>query len=213
MTTHPNPPSRRPQTAIVVALTSAVTLILAGVAVFLLARGSDHTVQGVAQTSAATRSTPAAPRQTTAKPKPAAKPKPKPAPRTTVTKTVPAPAPAPAQPPQQQAQPQQHVQSDPWAVISAYYGDVTSGAYWDAWNLLGPDFQANQGSYDQFVAGYRGTGAQYVFELGESGNQVTYYLESHNPDGTIQTYEGTATVYDGKMQHADVHQISGRPAG
>jgi len=116
---------------------------------------------------------------------------------------VPAPAPkAPAPPPQ-------HVQTDPWAVVSEYCGDVTSGSYWDAWNLLGPEFQAHEGSYDQLVAGYQGTGGQTVYEISETGNQVSYYLESNNPDGTVQSYEGTATVYDGKMQHADVHQITG----
>jgi hypothetical protein len=133
-------------------------------------------------------------------PKATATPKP---PSRTVTKTVPAPAPkAPAPPPQ-------HVQTDPWAVVSEYCGDVTSGSYWDAWNLLGPEFQAHEGSYDQFVAGYQGTGGQTVYEISETGNQVSYYLESNNPDGTVQSYEGTATVYDGKMQHADVHQITG----
>jgi hypothetical protein len=119
---------------------------------------------------------------------------------------------APPPPPPPPA-PQQYVEAEPWVVINEYYGHVTRHEYRTAWNLLGPDFQANQGSYGQFVAGYGGTGAQYVFEIGETGNEFTYYLESHNPDGTIQTYEGTATVYDGKMQHADVHQISGRPAG
>jgi hypothetical protein len=129
-------------------------------------------------------------------PKPAApKPKPKPKPRT-VTRTVVAPAPAPPQ-------------SDPWAVVSEYYGDVSSHDYWDAWNLLGPGFQASEGSYDSFVAGYAGTGGQTVREISEYGDQVTYQLESYNPDGTVQMYQGTATVYDGKMQHTNVHQTYG----
>jgi len=133
-------------------------------------------------------------RTVTATPKPP--PAPKPAPTHTVTI-------APSQPP---APP---TQSDPWAVVSEYYGDVTSHDYQDAWNLLGPQFQASLGSYDQFVAGYAGTGAQLVSETGESGDDVTYSLESDNPDGSVQLYDGAAFVSDGKIQSAHVTQIYG----
>jgi hypothetical protein len=156
-------------------------------------------------------STPTPPKTVTVAPKPASKPPPKPKPAPTKTVIVPAPAPTktvivPAPAPAQAAP-----QSDPWAVVSAYYADVTSHDYWDAWNLLGPDFQASHGSYDSFVAGYRDTGAQIVYKIGETGDQVTYQLESVNPDGTVQIYEGTATVYGGKIQHTDVHQTYGNP--
>src|SRR3954451_11260197 len=97
---------------------------------------------------AATRNTPSPVKTVTVTPKAAATPKPKPRPRPkgkTVTRTVVAAQPAPPQP---------APQADPWAVVSEYCGDVTSRDYWDAWNLLGPSFQANMGSYDSFVAGY-----------------------------------------------------------
>jgi hypothetical protein len=61
------------------------------------------------------------------------------------------------------------------------------------------------------VAGYTGTGSQDVYEVSESGDQVTYYLESDNPDGTVQYYEATGTVYDGQLQSADVTQLAGNP--
>jgi len=133
---------------------------------------------------------------------------PDPAPKTTPSPATPAPAtpsPAPAAPPTAP------VQSDPWAIVSEYYGDVTSGDYADAWNLLGPSMQAAQGGYASFTAGYSGTGSQNVYEVGESGDQVTYYLQSVNPDGTVQWYEGTATVWGGQVQSTDVTQIAGDP--
>jgi hypothetical protein len=103
------------------------------------------------------------------------------------------------------------VQSDPWAVVAAYYGDVTSGDYLDAWNLLGPGMQAGAGSYGSFAAGYTGTGSQSVTENGESGDQVNYYLESDNPDGTVQYYQGIATIYGGLIQASNVTQLAGNP--
>jgi hypothetical protein len=43
-------------------------------------------------------------------------------------------------------QPAAPAQTDPWAVVSEYYGDVTSGDYSGAWALLGPGMQASQGA-------------------------------------------------------------------
>lgn len=103
------------------------------------------------------------------------------------------------------------VQTDPWAVVSEYYGDVSSGDYASGWNLLGPSFQARQGSYQNWVAGYDGTGAQQVQEVGESGSAVSYYLTSANPDGTVQYYSGTAVVYGGLIQSTSVTQLAGNP--
>jgi hypothetical protein len=104
-------------------------------------------------------------------------------------------------------------QSDPWAVVSDYYGDVSSKDYPDAWTLWSPSMQAAQGSYNQWVAGYANTGAQSVTEISETGNQVSYYLTSSNPDGSIQWYRGFATVSNGEIQGADLTQLSGNPNG
>lgn len=71
--------------------------------------------------------------------------------------------------------------------------------------------RAQSGSYAAFVAGYAGTGAQDVYEVGESGDAVTYYLFSVNPDGSTQYYEGTAQVYGGQITSTDVTQLAGNP--
>lgn len=51
-------------------------------------------------------------------------------------------------------------QQDAWALVTEYYGDVTSRDYADAWALLAPGVTGQ--TYQQFVAGYQGTGAQDV---------------------------------------------------
>ena len=121
-----------------------------------------------------------------------------PPPTTSPPVTVPVPVPA-------------HTQSDPWAVVSEYYGDVSSRDYPDAWNLLGPAMQAKQAGYSQWVAGYTGTGGQTVTEISESGDQVNYDLESINPDGTNQWYSGFAIVQGGQLQITRITQLAGNP--
>ena len=64
-------------------------------------------------------------------------------------------------------------------------------------------------TYQQFVAGYQGTGAQDVTETGVAGHSVTYTLTSVNPDGTVQTYDGTATVGGGLITAISATQTSG----
>jgi hypothetical protein len=73
---------------------------------------------------------------------------------------------------------------DPYIVVSEYYSDVSAQDYLDASNLFARVMQATQGSYARFVAGYSRTGSQEVTEISETGDQVNYYLESINPDGT-----------------------------
>ena len=99
-------------------------------------------------------------------------------------------------------------QVDPWAVVSEYYGDITSRDFPDAWNLISATMQARLGGYDQWIAGYNGTGAQDVTELNESGEQVDYDLESINPDGTIQRYSCFAIVEDGQLQSVTQNQYA-----
>ena len=94
--------------------------------------------------------------------------------------------------------------ADPWAVISAFYGDITSKDYAAAWTLLG--FHPNGASYAAWVAGYADTGAQTVTEISESGDQVSFNLTSNNPDRTVQTYTGTDTVQNGRIVAASVVQ-------
>lgn len=93
-----------------------------------------------------------------------------------------------------------------WAVVSAYYRDITAKDYAAAWRLLG--YNPQGGGYANFVAGYANTGTQTVTETGASGDQVSFTLTSDNPDGTVQTYTGTDTVTGGKITAANVTQTS-----
>jgi hypothetical protein len=128
-----------------------------------------------------------------------------PAPTQTVTTSAPAPTRTII------AQPLPQKQISPWTVVSEYYSNVTSGDYWDAWNLLSTASQNNQGGYNSFVHGYSGTGTQVTYFVSSSGDTVTYYLESDNPDGTVQWYSGTATVWNGVIQHTNITQLAGNP--
>jgi len=98
------------------------------------------------------------------------------------------------------------LRADPWSVISAYYRDITLRDYAAAWKLLGPALQS--GGYAKFVAGYSDTGQQTVTKISQSGDQVSFMLRSDNPDGTVQTYQGTETVTDGKIVAAHIVQTS-----
>jgi hypothetical protein len=96
--------------------------------------------------------------------------------------------------------------ADPWSVISAYYQDITLRDYAAAWKLLGSALQS--GGYAKFVAGYSNTGQQTVTKISQSGDQVSFMLRSDNPDGTVQTYQGTETVTGGKIVAANIVQTS-----
>ena len=98
------------------------------------------------------------------------------------------------------------LRADPWSVISAYYRDITLRDYAAAWKLLGPALQS--GEYAKFAAGYADTGQQTVTKISQSGGQVSFMLRSDNPDGTVQTYQGTETVTGGKIVAAHIVQTS-----
>jgi hypothetical protein len=98
----------------------------------------------------------------------------------------------------------------PWAVVQAYYNDITVRDYAAAWQLLGNSLQG--AGYASFVAGYANTGRQTVTKTSQSGDQVSFTLTSVNPDGTVQTYQGTDTVTGGKILTANVVQTGGPPA-
>jgi hypothetical protein len=96
--------------------------------------------------------------------------------------------------------------SDPWSVISAYFQDISQRDYPAAWGLLGPAVRS--GDYASFVAGYTDTGQQTVTKISQSGDTVTFTIRSDNPDGTVQTYQGTETVTDGQIVAAHIIQTS-----
>jgi hypothetical protein len=96
--------------------------------------------------------------------------------------------------------------TDPWAVVSAYYGDIESGAYAQAWALLNSGATTGQ-TYQQFVNGFACTGSQALTEVGESGDQVTFDLAATNScTGQVQQFTGTDTVQNGMIVAANVVQ-------
>jgi hypothetical protein len=129
----------------------------------------------------------------------------------TVTKTAsPAAPPSSAAPPSPSpatsAPPSDPNVTDPWAVVSAYYGDIESGAYPQAWALLSSGAVTGQ-TYQQFVAGFSCTGGQQLTEQGTSGDQVSFTLAATDScSGAVQHFSGTDTVSGGKIVAAHVTQ-------
>ena len=114
-----------------------------------------------------------------------------------------APSEAPAAPPSSVSVPNV---TSPWAVVSAYYGDIESGDYSQAWALINDGAVTGQ-TYQQFVDGFACTGAQQLTEDGQSGNQVSFVLTAANTcTGQIQHFAGTDTVQGGKIVQASVHK-------
>lgn len=114
-----------------------------------------------------------------------------------VASAVPVPVPAYVPP----------VQTDPWAVISEYYGNIDSGNYSAAWNLLSPSMQAQDGPYYSWTAGYANTGAQTLSENWESGDQVSANIAAVNAaTGGTQYFSGSWTVDNGLITSGSVTQ-------
>ena len=104
--------------------------------------------------------------------------------------------------------------TDPWAVVSAYYGDIDSGDYAEAYALLSSGMVTGQ-TYQRFVSGFSCTGAQTVTEVSESGDQVTFNLQAVDNcavDDASKYFTGTDTVVNGKIVAANVVQTGG-PTG
>jgi hypothetical protein len=118
------------------------------------------------------------------------------------TAAAPPAAPSPVAP----QQPADQNVTDPWAVVSAYYGDIESGNYEQAYALIGYGTTTGQ-SYQQFAAGFACTGSQAVTENWDSGNQVNFNLAAGDScTGATQYYTGTDTVQNGIIVAADVVQ-------
>jgi hypothetical protein len=142
------------------------------------------------------------------------------APTPAVTKTVvryrsvtatataaPAPAaPAPAAPATTAAPAADPNVTNPWAVVSAYYGDIESGDYAGAWALLDSGMTTGQ-TYQQFVDGFACTGSQSLSENWSSGDEVNFDLAAtDNCTGAVQNFSGTDTVQGGLIVAANVSQ-------
>jgi hypothetical protein len=140
------------------------------------------------------------------------------APRTSGPTTAPAhssnPPPAPTTPSSPgpgapQSNGNQPNVTNPWAVVSAYYGDIESGDYPQAWALINSGATTGQ-TYQQFVGGFTCTGQQQLTEVSQSGNQVTFDLAATNScNGQVLNFTGTDTVMGGKIVAANVVQNGG----
>jgi hypothetical protein len=98
--------------------------------------------------------------------------------------------------------------TDPWAVVSAYYGDIESGDYQNAYALLDSGMTTGQ-SYQQFADGFACTGSQILSENWESGDEVNFDLAATDDcTGVVQDFSGTDTVEDGQIVAADISQDS-----
>lgn len=96
--------------------------------------------------------------------------------------------------------------TSPWAVVSAYYGDIESGDYAGAWALLDSGMTTGQ-TYQQFVDGFACTGSQALTENWSSGDEVNFDLAAtDNCTGAVQDFSGTDTVQGGLIVAADVSQ-------
>jgi len=96
--------------------------------------------------------------------------------------------------------------TDPWAVVSAYYGDVESGNYAQAYALLSSGMVTGQ-SLQQFTDGYACTGSETLSENWESGDQVNFNLQAYDTCKQVTDYyTGTDTVQGGRIVAADVYQ-------
>jgi len=132
-------------------------------------------------------------------------------PTPTVTKTITKPhAPAGSRTATPSAAPPSAVPNvtDPWAVVSAYYGDIESGNYQEAWALLSSGSVTGQ-TYQQFVAGFACSGSQRLTKVSESGDTVSIDLAATDDcSGAVQHFSGTYTVQNGKIVSADVARSS-----
>jgi hypothetical protein len=118
------------------------------------------------------------------------------------TAAVPSPASSPVAP----QQPADQNVTDPWAVVSAYYGDIESGNYEQAYALIGNGATTGQ-SYQQFASGFACSGAQSLTENWDSGDQVNFDLAAGDTcTGATHYYTGTDTVQNGIIVAANVAQ-------
>jgi len=123
-----------------------------------------------------------------------------------VTPTAAAPATAAAAPVPAPAAPAAPNVTDPWAVVAAYYGDIESGAYENAWQLLDSGMTTGQ-TYQEFVDGFNCTGSQDLSENWESGDEVNFDLAATDDcSGAVQDFSGTDTVVDGQIVAADISE-------
>ena len=169
-------------------LASAAALGLAGAA--CSSSGSSPPAQ---VTVTHTRSVTAAPTVTTVTPRP------------TVTTVTPKATPPPAQSGPAPTQASGPGLSDPVAVVTQFYADITARNYGAAWALGGDNIAGT--SYANWVAGYGTTAAIAVTAAEDFGSdQATVSISATQTDGSVRNYSGTYTVQNGVIVSAQITQ-------
>lgn len=140
-----------------------------------------------------TRSVTAAPTVTTVTPRP------------TVTTVTPKATPPPAQSGPAPTQASGPGLSDPVAVVTQFYADITARNYGAAWALGGDNIAGT--SYANWVAGYGTTAAIAVTAAEDFGSdQATVSISATQTDGSVRNYSGTYTVQNGVIVSAQITQ-------
>ena len=77
--------------------------------------------------------------------------------------------------------------------MQEYYNDLDLSGFQAAWNMQAPSFQAANGGYASWVAGYAHTGMNHIYEVSESGDTVNLTLVAR--DTTTQEFQDFSCVY------------------
>ena len=122
------------------------------------------------------------------------------------TTTAPAP---PTRAAPTSAPPSQPVLTNPVAVVTQFYQDISDGDYSAAWALGGSNLTGGA-TYAQWAAGYRDTTASISVLTASNWNSDTAYAEisAVQLDGSTKTYAGTYTVHGGVITSANIRQTS-----
>ena len=122
-----------------------------------------------------------------------------------VTPVTPTAAPPPAQSAPAPAQAPSPGLSDPVAVVTQFYADITARNYGAAWALGGDNIAGT--SYANWVAGYGTTTAISVTAAEDFGSdQATASISAAQDDGSVLSYSGTYTVQNGVIVSAQITQ-------
>jgi len=181
-----------------------VTWVIGTTAAVVLAGGAAAGATMAAQSSPAPAPQPSVTQTVTAAPATTA---PAPPPQVTINNNPAAPAPVYVAPVQVPVYVPAPGQTDPWAVVSAYYGDIEDGDYADAWNMQSPSFQGSESNEATWQAGYADTGQQTLTEDSESGDTVSVNLSAvDTATGVTQYFTGSFTVDGGLITSGSMTQ-------
>jgi len=123
----------------------------------------------------------------------------------TVTAVTPTAAPAPTQAGPAPGPASSPGLSDPAAVVTQFYADITAHDYGAAWALGGDNLAGT--SYANWVAGYGTTAAIAVTAADNTGSdQATASISATQTDGSVRNYSGTYTVQNGVIVGAQITQ-------